>query len=72
MKQIVNFLIGFVIGVILGGAIATLFAPRSGRDTQEYLRARFQEIADEARRAAETTRTEAQIRLADLKAGPID
>jgi gas vesicle protein len=72
MMRIINFLFGFVIGVILGGAIAVLFAPQSGRDTQEYLRARFQEIADEARLAAETTRTEAEIRLADLKAGPID
>jgi gas vesicle protein len=72
MMRIVNFLFGFMTGVILGGAIAVLFAPQAGRDTQEYLRARFQEIADEARRAAETTRTEAEIRLADLKAGPID
>ena len=72
MIRFINFLVGFAIGVILGCAIATLLVPESGVATQERLRARIQEALEEARRAAETTRAEAHIRLAELKAKQAD
>ena len=68
MMRLVNLLSGFVVGLVLGGLVAALLAPQSGPETQERLRHRIELVVDEARRAAETTRTDAQARLADLKA----
>ncbi len=68
MMRTINFLSGFIVGLVLGGLVAALLAPQSGPDTQERIRHRFELVVDEARRAAETTRADAQARLADLKA----
>ncbi len=68
MMRLVNFLSGFVVGLILGGLVAALLAPQSGSETQERMRHRIELVVDEARRAAETTRADAQARLAELKA----
>jgi len=68
MKRFINFLAGFLTGLAVGGVIAALFAPQSGGDTLETLRGRVQQIMDDARQAAETTRRDAEIRLAELKA----
>jgi gas vesicle protein len=68
MMRLVNFLSGFVVGLVLGGLVAALLAPESGPETQDRLRHRIELVVDEARRAAEATRTDAQARLAELKA----
>ncbi len=68
MMRMVNFLSGFIVGLVLGGLVAALLAPQSGPETQERIRRRFELVVDEARQAAETTRSDAQARLADLKA----
>jgi gas vesicle protein len=68
MMRLVNFLSGFVVGLVLGGLVAALVAPQSGPQTQARLRRRIELVVDEARQAAETTRADAQARLADLKA----
>jgi len=67
MMRLVNFLSGFVVGLVLGGLVAALLAPQSGAQTQERLRRRMELVVGEARRAAETTRADAYARLADLK-----
>jgi len=68
MKRIINFLAGLLTGLAVGGVIAALFAPQAGGDTVDSLRGRLQAIMDDARQAAEVTRSDAQIRLAELKA----
>ena len=72
MKRLINFLAGLAIGMVVGSAFAALLAPQSGTETREQLRARVQEVLGEARRAAEATRAEAYIRLAEIKAGQVD
>jgi gas vesicle protein len=68
MKRFINFLAGFLTGLAVGGVIAALFAPQSGGETLDALRGRAERIMDDARQAAEATRRDAQIRLAELKA----
>ena len=72
MQRLINFLVGLTIGMAIGSAIAALLAPQSGTETREQLCARVQEVLGEARRAAEVTRAEAHIRLAEIKAGQVD
>jgi len=52
----------FLIGGLIGGAIALLYAPRSGRETREYLMNEGQQAAD---RVMESIR-DAQVRLEEL------
>lgn len=66
--RLIKFLIGFFVGMVLGGAIVILLAPQSGVETRERFRGRVESILEEGRQAAERTRAEAHARLADLKA----
>jgi gas vesicle protein len=66
--RLIKFLIGFFVGVVLGGSIVMLLAPQSGTETRERFSGRVQAILEEGRQAAEHTRAEAHARLADLKA----
>lgn len=72
MQRLINFLVGLTIGMAIGSAIAALLAPQSGTETRERMGARVQQVLGEARRAAEATRAEAHIRLAEIKAGQVD
>ena len=42
-------ILSFLLGGLVGAALATLFAPRSGRETREILGERFRETADKGR-----------------------
>lgn len=68
MRRFFNFLAGFLMGLAIGGTLAALFAPQSGGETLDNVRGRVRQILDDARQAADETRDEAQIRLAELKA----
>ena len=52
----------FLIGGLIGGAIALLYAPRSGRETREYLMNEGQQAAD---RVMASIR-DAQVRLEEM------
>ncbi len=69
MTQLIRFLAGLIVGMTLGGATAMLLAPQSGSETRELLRSRMEFILEEGRQAAESSRADAQTRLAELKAG---
>ncbi len=69
--RIVKFMVGFVIGLALGWGLAVLFMPQSGREVRRRLQQRWERTLEEARSAAEETRRQAYIRLAELK-GPED
>jgi gas vesicle protein len=66
-----RFLIGFIIGLILGAVIVLLTTPRSGKDLQQQVKDRVNNILAEGRQAAEARRVELENRLADLKAGRV-
>ena len=56
-----RFLMGFVIGLVLGAVAVLLTTPQSGEDLQRRVRSRYQEIIEEMR----TARAE---RVAELQA----
>jgi len=47
MKPIGSFITGLLAGAAIGGAIALLFAPKSGKDTREQIFRKFKELEDE-------------------------
>jgi gas vesicle protein len=69
MMRLIRFLAGLIVGMALGGAIAMLLAPKSGSETRELLRSRVEFILEEGRQAAESSRTDSQARLTELKSG---
>ena len=57
-----NVLVALLIGAAVGGGIALLTAPRSGRETREQLRGLAGETSERIRRIAE----EAEERIAEV------
>jgi gas vesicle protein len=47
MKQSGSFISGLLTGAVIGGVIALLFAPKSGKETREQLKLKFDEIEKE-------------------------
>jgi gas vesicle protein len=68
MMRALRFLVGFIIGLAIGGGIVMLLAPGSGVETRTRLRSRVDRLLDEGRQAAEQTRADAHARMAALKA----
>lgn len=68
MKNIVALLGGFIIGALLGGGLAILFAPSSGEALRTDIKQRIQNVQDEVRMAAQERRAELERQLADLRA----
>ena len=46
----------FLAGLGIGAAIALLFAPRSGEETREYLRERYDDVRDTTKKKARELR----------------
>ncbi len=67
--RVINFIAGFLGGVIIGAIIVLLTTPQSGSNFQTEVRARFDGIVAEGRKAAEARRAELEARLASLRAG---
>ncbi len=68
MRRAFGFLIGTVIGGVIGAGIALLFTPLSGNDLRLQINDRAQGIAGSIRTAANTKRIELQERLETLRA----
>ncbi len=45
-KTLAGFGIGLVTGVIIGGVIALLYAPKSGKETRELIKDKATEVAE--------------------------
>lgn len=67
--RVVNFLAGFLGGVVIGAVAVLLTTPQSGSDLQMGVRSRFDEVLAEGRRAAAARRAELEARLASLTGG---
>jgi gas vesicle protein len=49
--------LSFVVGAIVGAAVALLYAPASGRETRQYLREKAESLRDKAELALEQTKS---------------
>lgn len=67
--RVMNFVAGFLGGVVIGAVAVLLTTPQSGSDLQAGVRARFDDILAEGRRAAAARRAELEARFASLKSG---
>jgi gas vesicle protein len=65
-----NFTLGLLLGAAVGYAVALLFVPRPGAETQKLLRQQFEIVLDEGRRAAEEKREQLETHLETLKKPP--
>ena len=69
MRKLFMFLIGLMLGALVGAAIATLLAPDSGESTRGQIQGRVQQVIDEGKRAAAERRLELESELEQLKQG---
>ncbi len=63
-----SFLAGFVIGGLIGAAVALIMAPQSGEETRTLIRDRSIELKDMAAEKAETARIKAEAAAAEARA----
>jgi gas vesicle protein len=63
-----GFLIGIVVGGLVGSTIALLMAPESGDELRHQLRARGQNFLSDVRQAADERRIELRQRLDEMRA----
>lgn len=59
-NEIGSFLTGFIIGGLVGAAVALIMAPQSGEETRAQIRQRSIEIRDQASTYGEDTRRRAE------------
>lgn len=67
--RVMNFVAGFLGGIVIGAAVVLLTTPQSGGDLQNDVRSRVDDILVEGRKAAAARRAELEARLASLRAG---
>jgi gas vesicle protein len=69
MRKTLFLIMGVLAGAVVGAAAATLLAPYSGKEMQERIRSRAQELIEEGKRAAAARRAELQAQLEGFKRG---
>src|SRR4030043_2107027 len=62
------FLAGFLVGGVIGAAVALILAPQSGEETRTLIHDRSIELKDKAVEKAETARIKAEAAAADARA----
>ncbi|MBN1220452.1 MAG: YtxH domain-containing protein [Anaerolineae bacterium] len=67
--RVINFVAGFLVGAALAAIAVLLTAPQSGGELQAEIRARFEAMLAEGRKAAAARRAELEEKLTSLKAG---
>jgi gas vesicle protein len=65
-----KFLEGFIIGAVIGAAVALFMAPQSGKQTQDTIKGRIDLVMEEGKRAAAERRAELEAQLAQSRATP--
>lgn len=69
MRKMISFLMGAMIGGLVGATFALLFAPSSGTDMQTRIKTNFINLTDEIRQAATDRRKELTLQLETLRKG---
>jgi gas vesicle protein len=74
MKNTGSFLTGLLAGAVIGGALALLYAPKSGKETREQIRQKltdlekeFETLKGQASRKSDNIRKNIADRLAELQ-----
>ncbi|MGF1505138.1 MAG: YtxH domain-containing protein [Chloroflexi bacterium] len=63
-----NFVLGFVVGGLIGAGIALLNAPRSGDETRQMIARKGQEFSEQAQAEISRMRAEGERTLDDIRA----
>ncbi len=71
MRKIFGFMIGIVVGGLVGSTVALLLAPESGEELRSQLRERGMAFQVEIRNAADARRIELRERLDELRTPPV-
>lgn len=69
MYKLFNFLLGLLLGALVGFTIAMLFAPGSGEEMRHQIQLRKEQIIQEGKQAAAERRAELHAQLEELKKG---
>lgn len=68
MRKAFGFLIGVIVGALVGSTVTLLLAPESGSQLRGEIRERGSAFLAEVRHAADSRRIELQGRLEELRA----
>ena len=68
MRRMFGFLIGIVVGGLVGSTIALLLAPESGDEWRSEIRARGENFFSDVRQAADERKIELRQRLDAMRA----
>jgi len=68
MRRLSNFMMGFVIGGLIGATVALLMSPSSGEELRLQIVDRAKQIQSEVQQAAAARRAELEQQLAALRA----
>jgi gas vesicle protein len=68
MRKIFNFMVGMMMGGLVGATVALLFAPTSGEDIRSQIQEQSIRLRDEVKSVAEARRAELERELANLRA----
>mgnify|MGYP001067733932 FL=1 len=69
MRKFGNFVFGAMLGGLVGGLLAILYAPTSGEKTRKQIEDYFVNLREEVTRAAEEKRVELEAQLQKLRSG---
>jgi len=68
MKRMFGFLIGIVVGGLVGSTIALLLAPEAGEELRAQIRSRGDNFFSDVRHAADERKIELRQKLDELRA----
>lgn len=67
MKRIFSFMMGTLIGAMVGAILAILLTPQSGDDLRGGMRERVMKLQEDLKSAARSRKTELEKQLAKLR-----
>ncbi|MEL7646237.1 MAG: YtxH domain-containing protein [Anaerolineaceae bacterium] len=69
MSKTKSWMMGAILGGLLGGALVLLYTPTKGSELKSKLQEAVQKIRDEVRQAGEEKRAELETQLDALRSG---